>query len=148
MRIRRANISDATTIRDLYNELREYELSLLNGHVKDIQMKWETKKTLSVVKRWLSSKNDITLIVEGKRPAGFISFVIGPNNEASFDIYVKKEFRRKGFGKKLFNAALPYLKKRACKSVSLDVYPANRDAKMMYKNLGFELVFERHKRKI
>jgi len=44
MKIRKAKISGAEKIKELYDELREYELSLLEKEIKEMQVNWGSKK--------------------------------------------------------------------------------------------------------
>lgn len=54
------------------------------------------------------------------------------------DLFVKKEFRKKGIAKKLIKEAKEFAKKQKCPYVRLNVYYSNKIAKKVYEELGFK----------
>ena len=56
---------------------------------------------------------------------------------AILDIYLKKEHRGKGYGRKLIDAALRDIKAVGFKHVRLQVYANNEPAVGFYQHLGF-----------
>ena len=55
------------------------------------------------------------------------------------DIFVLKEFRRKGIATKLINKFIKILKNRRYKMISLSVNIKNKKAVRLYKKLGFNI---------
>ncbi len=53
------------------------------------------------------------------------------------DIFVKKEFRKKGYGTRLMNEFSDFLRKKRIKEIELSVNPKNLCAIHLYKELGF-----------
>jgi ribosomal protein S18 acetylase RimI-like enzyme len=54
------------------------------------------------------------------------------------DVFVFKEHRGKGIGRKLMNAVIDEAKKRKCSRVTLEVRKDNINAQNLYRSLGFE----------
>jgi ribosomal protein S18 acetylase RimI-like enzyme len=54
------------------------------------------------------------------------------------DIFVFKEYRGKGVGRKLMNAIIDEAKRRQCSLVTLEVRKDNLKAQNLYHSLGFE----------
>jgi len=61
------------------------------------------------------------------------------NNAWGYNIYVKKEFRRKGIAKEIFNVLQPILKKMGVKQVSFHVFANNKNAIDLYEQSGFKV---------
>ncbi len=149
MIIRKAKESDAKSISELYGALREYELSLLEDDLKQIQLNREPVKTEKKIKGIINSKNSVIFVAEENSTiAGFITCGISKgirDTEGAFDIFVSAKYRNKGIGKELISKMLEYFKAMGCKSVRVNVYSANEGAKKFYKNLGFKSVSETYK---
>ncbi len=69
-----------------------------------------------------------------------IAFILFQKNHI-ITLDVHPEHRRKGFGEKLLNFAITYIKKKGHKLVSLEVDVENKKAINLYKKLNFK--FER-----
>ncbi len=152
MKIREAKIFDAVIVKELYNELREYELSLLKDEIKKIQINWERKKDIKSIRKFLRSKNIKIFVAEDcEKTVGFIIGEVSKGvkyKEGSFDIFVKPDFRGKGIGKNLMKEMTDWFKNKSCKSIRLNVYSSNKEAKEFYKNLNFKLISETYKKRI
>jgi ribosomal protein S18 acetylase RimI-like enzyme len=150
--IRKAGVSDAEALAGLYEELRKSELSLLGRGIREIQLNWEVKKTQGKIRSLLRSGSTAIFVAEtDKRIAGFVTCGTSKGargREGAFDIYVRAGYRREGVGKQLVETALSWFKRKGCKSVSLNVYSANKNAIRFYRSLGFRLVSENYKMKI
>jgi ribosomal protein S18 acetylase RimI-like enzyme len=53
------------------------------------------------------------------------------------DIFIKKEFRRKGLAKKLINGIEEIAKNNGCKKITLEVRKDNAPAQNLYASFGF-----------
>lgn len=69
---------------------------------------------------------------------GFMNATI-ENNEGFFDIGLCKEYRGKGYGKRLLETAIEYLKKNNVEKICLTVIEKNSLAYEMYKKRGFKV---------
>ncbi|WP_370830576.1 GNAT family N-acetyltransferase [Clostridium sp.] len=67
---------------------------------------------------------------------GFMNSVI-ENDEGMFDIGLCKQYRRKGFGKRLLETAIYFLNSKNVEKISLIVIEKNKVAHEMYKKRGF-----------
>ncbi len=54
------------------------------------------------------------------------------------DLFVRKEYRRHGLGRRLMNHAVKIMKSRGAEYISLYVAASNRSAVRFYKNLGLK----------
>lgn len=111
---------------------------------------WNMEKNKELKDRFykeLQHKNRITFVyTKEEEYIAEVSIVFNKNDEdytiPSKRIYisriiVKKEFRGKGYGKKLMNYAIEYAKSKGYKEISLGVNLDNYIAFKLYVNLGF-----------
>ncbi len=69
---------------------------------------------------------------------GTCSIKIINNKECYLNsFYVKKEYRNRGIGNKLFNLCMDYAKESNCKKITLSVDPKFTIAKAFYEKRGF-----------
>ena len=68
-----------------------------------------------------------SMYIQGHERTGYIS-----------NLYVKKEFRKKGIGKKLTQAVIDWFKTKDATALTLEVYEANKAALDFYHQLGFK----------
>ncbi|MCK4553173.1 GNAT family N-acetyltransferase [Candidatus Pacearchaeota archaeon] len=79
-----------------------------------------------------------------KKIIGYIDFNIWKkmHTPTSYlnDLVIKKEFRRKGYGKKLTKWFISFSKKKGVKRIGLGTRVENKKALKLYKKLGFEII--------
>ena len=63
-----------------------------------------------------------------------------------FHIYVDKEYRRKGIGKKLILKAEEQGKKTKAKALTLNIVSGNSEAVALYEKMGFKLIESKNKK--
>ena len=63
-----------------------------------------------------------------------------------FHIYVDKEYRRKGIGKKLILKAEEQGKKTNAKTLTLNIVSGNAEAVLLYEKMGFKLIELKNKK--
>ena len=68
-----------------------------------------------------------SMYIQGYERTGYIS-----------NLYVKKEFRKRGAGEKLTKAVLDWFRSKDATALTLEVYEANDTAKDFYHKLGFK----------
>lgn len=76
------------------------------------------------------------IVNNGNETIGFMNSVI-ENEEGIFDIGLCKEYRSKGFGKRLLETAIHFLNSKNVEKISLIVIEKNKVAHEMYKKRGF-----------
>lgn len=64
------------------------------------------------------------------------------------DVAVHREFRGRGFGKRLMKGAMEWLKSKGVGEVELHVWSNNQNALRFYESLGFEVVRHQMRREI
>lgn len=134
----------------------------LNNHIVSIDTKGLVKPfkspeaieayTEKTIKDAEELNGFIYLAIKEKIAVGFIQGVIIPKDNELFDqlthdkylegwigeLYVKKEYREQGIGKKLYDKAVAHFKKNNCIHVRLIVLNGNKDAVKVYEKNGFE----------
>lgn len=76
------------------------------------------------------------MVKDDDKIIGFMNSVI-EYDEGMFDIGLCKQYRRKGFGKRLLETAIYFLNSKNVEKISLIVIEKNRVAHEMYKKRGF-----------
>ncbi len=139
MKIRKATLKDFENYKISRKESLEYYKEISNEKLKfsDKQIKKEFRDILSNTKR-------VLLIIEGdKKVAGFI---IGTLNKNSYqciayldEIYVDKNFRRKGFSRLLLNEFTKWSRSKNAKIIRIGVSVNNKKAIRLYEKIGFKI---------
>lgn len=135
MKIREAKKKDVED----YKKLREESM-------KDYSKLAGEKMTLNEDLRkeflQLISKNNLILMLELKKNIiGFISGNFNSANKSSYisDIFIEKEFRKKGYATKLLKEFIRIAKEKGIKKVRLGVRKNNIKAIKIYKKIGFDI---------
>ena len=90
---------------------------------------------------YLENKNDnedYFIILDKGKSIGFLSTIIN-DKKAFFDIGLMKEYRGKGYGKKLLETAIQFLNEKQVEEICLTVIEKNSIAYEMYKKRGFKV---------
>ena len=82
------------------------------------------------------NKNLILIALAGNKLAGYLRGRIRRQEAEIITLYIKKEFRHQGIGKKLINKFIKGMKRRKIKEVQLTA-PTEKALKF-YKKLGFK----------
>ena len=96
-----------------------------------------TKKKLKKTSSRLKQGNKIFLAKEKEKILGFIEFRFKDFTAELLGFAVKKEFQKKGVGKKLFSFFVEYCVEKGMKKIFLIVKKENLRAKNLYKSKGF-----------
>jgi ribosomal protein S18 acetylase RimI-like enzyme len=145
MEIRKATKRDLDGIVEL-----EYLLHI--EHITEHGVDFKLRKNFkSIHKRFLSEKmkggkNAFFVAHSGNELVGHISGCLDEDPPIFVDrkkgqlktFYVKKEFRGKGLGKKLFAKLRKWFEQKKVPSIRLAVAKRNLTTKRIYKSLGFE----------
>lgn len=140
MRIRKAKKEDFSGYLKLKRE-EEKDYSKITGkkinYLKDSLLK---KEFLEILR---DKKILLLVIEENKKLIGYMHATFFKNiyRKGGYvgDIFVLKEFRRKGIATKLINKFIKVLKNRGYKMISLSVSIKNKKAVRLYKKLGFNI---------
>lgn len=88
---------------------------------------------------WTSENHDLFVIMSSDEPAGFLHLNMrGATVCWIEDIFVAKNFRRRGIASQAIALAENILKQRGVKGVSMDVVPDNLPALRLYHRLGYD----------
>jgi len=122
-------------------------------HLAYDRLRWRMKTDAASIWRkyflkQLTKKDSFALVaVNGTgQPVGYLLANIGPpppimavrSRGEIDDVFVRKEYRRHGLGRKLMIHAVKIMKARGAEYVSLFVAASNRSAVRFYKNLGMK----------
>ena len=92
-------------------------------------------------KRYLKNKNDnedYFIVLDKGESIGFLNTII-KDKKAFFDIGLIKEYRGKGYGKKILETAIQFLNEKQVEEICLTVIEKNSIAYEMYKKRGFKV---------
>jgi N-acetylglutamate synthase-like GNAT family acetyltransferase len=132
MLIREANLTDASAIALLLNEM---------GHQSsagDVSTRLEALSNSHMDRVWVCENNSNVI--------GFLSFHISPRFYAWGNlgritaIAVQSNFRRQGYGRKLIEHAEKFAKDSDCARVEITSYSHRIDTHQFYKSLGMTQV--------
>jgi ribosomal protein S18 acetylase RimI-like enzyme len=143
MKIREATIKDFEKLKDIKLESKKDEMKYSDS-LKPLS------KTIDIYfeyfKEELRKKNSAVFIAEDKKPIGiiivtyFIPLRISKFARKGYvsNLYVQKNHRKKGIGKKLLDTSLKWLKKNKVQYISLEIHLENKNALKFYRKLGFK----------
>lgn len=139
MKIRKATKKDEKEVVKILNEYDKYEYSLDKRHKPD-----STKKLKKLFNDLIKSKMAVGLVLEvDSKIVGFISGEEGKNlrgkNCKIHQLIVTKNYRGKGYGKKLLKEFENYFKKRGCKFVQSFILIKNKKMLERKKKAGYSL---------
>ena len=143
MIIRKASINDFEKLKTIKLESKKDEMQYsdsLKGLNKTTEIYFE------YFKAELKKKNSAVFIAEEEKPIGIIIVTyFKPLRISKFarkgyisNLYVQKNYRNKGIGKKLVNISLKWLKENKVEYVSLEIHLENKDALNFYTEKGFK----------
>lgn len=139
MKIRKATIKDLDAISKLFLEYDIYEKSLDKKRKVD-----SFNKIKKQTAKYLKNPDFVFLVIEeNKEVLGVQSLDVrkrGKDNLGTLHtMIITKKVRGKGYGHKLFKAAIKYFKSKKCVSVSSLVEASNKPAQKYWKRQGFSL---------
>jgi ribosomal protein S18 acetylase RimI-like enzyme len=84
-------------------------------------------------------KLDTVVLYDQKQPVGFVSYYMTSSYMGRvLFLAVDKQFRRKGYAKRLMSFAIDHLKKQGVKIIKVATYEENKKAQQMYtQRFGF-----------
>jgi len=149
IKIRPAKISEVSIIDSFQHGIGVHERSLDSNIKRRGRIRYFTQAD---IKKLILSKKSVILIAESDEPLGCGSAKIR-KNRASWSRYkyqgsiemmfVKKEYRKKGVGRKIIKELLNWFKKQKVKDIRLQVYYNNVSAVRFYRKSGFkDYIFE------
>jgi len=95
---------------------------------------------------WKKRIKNTLFALDGNKAVGMIVYVLNKKQKIRhianiFGVYVKKEYRSQGIGKKLIESALSQIRKnRNTIKIDLTVNPKQKEAVKLYKKYGFRIV--------
>lgn len=125
-----------------YNQLR---LEALKNDPAAFGSSYEEEKKLSE-SDWKRRIKNTLFAMDDNKPVGMITYVFNDKIKTRhianiFGVYVKKEYRKQGIGKKLIERALSNIKKnKEIIKINLCVNPKQKTALNLYKKYRFKVI--------
>ncbi|WP_291649701.1 GNAT family N-acetyltransferase [Clostridium sp.] len=135
----REKVNDVIDRIDLSKENIEEYVDIYNKSFMD--MPHGTYIEIEDAKSYLKNKNDnedYFIVLDKGESIGFLNTTI-KEKKAFFDIGLIKEYRGKGYGKKLLETAIQFLNEKQVEEICLTVIEKNSIAYEMYKKRGFKV---------
>ena len=136
---------------DFLMEGLEKNRILENRPKKDIKAKKSDKEEFRKAIR----KKSIRVLEENEKPVAFLYFRADFKVMYVYDkffwvdlVFVKEDYRGKGFGKLLYQNAIKIAKKKGFKKIIIDVFEANKNSIEFHKGLGFNPIYTIYQKKI
>jgi len=141
MMIRKATIRDFEEVKRLKRDFVDYERK--NGyHGENINLEWSKKNMPSRLGKDLRSKKVVYFVAEEKKK--LIGYSLGVIEKASAffinrkighiaNLFVEKEYRRKGIAKKLIDETIKWFRKNKIKWIKIITFSKNKTAQKIYK---------------
>lgn len=151
IRIRKATLKDVSLIVDLWKEfMKVHDKIVLQKNKKLVPYNKRLNNAHLIYKKFVaenltSGKGAVFIAEVDKEVAGY-SLIFIKDNIPVFelkrygyfsDLYVRKEFRRKGISSQLVKRGIKWFKKKGIKHVSIALYSDNEYAHSIYKKWGF-----------
>jgi ribosomal protein S18 acetylase RimI-like enzyme len=129
------------------NEIKFVELDPDNkNHVEQIiEVEKEAFGINGGVDQWIlkpiARYGKVYILIVGNEIIGIAEYIRNFSGEEVFlyGFSIKKEYRKKGYGKLLMNKCMEEFKKYKISKLSLTVDPKNLEAIYLYKKLGFNI---------
>lgn len=146
--IRRAKNSDSRELGELFEEADIlHRRALPQVFQKPQDAKWYEK----YLEKIFSDKNAALLVAEEEgelvglvlvwvRQSANIPILVPRKFAVMENLVVKKEFRKKGIGRQLVEAAEEWIKKEGANLIELNVWEFNQGARDFYEKLGYQTV--------
>ena len=154
MKIRKAKRGDLNEIDKIY----------LEGVIDEIKLQFPERTRLSIIKKmnkakrkrltgWkkeLNSPKNYWIVAEiDKKIIGFANVEIGKDKEGRLTfLYIRKNFRKKGIGRKLTEERIKWLKSKNIKRVESSAYLKNKPSINNLKKIGFTPISIRFGKKL
>jgi len=146
IKIRKANLKDAIKIGEIYLEgtidITKSQFPKRNklNIIKEAN-KWKKDRIREFKKEINSKKNFWIVALICDKVVGFANAMIEKNKEGRLAmLYVKKEFRKKGIGRKLTQERIEWLKKKGIKKVYAGMFIKNKASRKNLEKIGFKPV--------
>ena len=134
-------------------DLKAMDEIYLEGVVDELKTQFPKRSKLSIIremnqykkqrvvdfKKDIKSKNEYWVVAEKENKIlGFGSAEIKGKEGKLILLYIKKDFRRKGLGRKLTNERIKWLKKKGVKTISAGMLINNKASRNNLESIGFK----------
>ncbi|MFH1500348.1 MAG: GNAT family N-acetyltransferase [archaeon] len=142
MKIREARLKDIKRINEISLEGIFQENSFqYTGNKKKVKEEadYEFKKHKRTIKRGIQDKKQYWIVAEEKGiVVGFGSAYIKKDKGVTESVYIDKEFQRRGYGAKILNHLVKWLKSKNLKHIDSYLLTKNFPSLKLHKKIGFK----------
>ena len=137
---------------DRWKDYRDLRLEALKSDPIAFGSSYEEEIAISK-EEWKKRITNALFALSNDKPIGMIVYIVDIKLKTRhvaniFGVYVKKEHRGQGTGKKLIDSTISLIKKdKAIVKIKITVNPEQKAAVKLYKKCGFDLV-GRHKKEL
>jgi len=148
-KIRKATLKDAEELRNLYFEFM-LEISRIDPFYRQDMEHWKSEDSLhDIVKDIIKKNRQFFLLEQDGRVIGFVDALVKKRDEAYKiwktghieAIYVKPEFRKKGYSKMLVDRAMEWFQMKGMGHFTVGTYALDAKARKYWERLGFKEYF-------
>ena len=148
-KIRKAVLKDAEELRKVYFEFM-IEISKIDPFYRQDMEYWESEEALhDMVKLIIKKNRQFFFLEDGGKIIGFIDALVKKRDEAYKiwktghieAIYVKPEFRGKGYSKMLLDKAIEWFKLKEMEHFTVGTYAPDSKARQFWEKQGFREYF-------
>ncbi len=131
--VRKAKLADINDLNKLRKDSYIYHQRFDKEHFA-----YEPSKNF--FKKLIYSKKGIVLVAESDgKIIGFVHAIINKYKIGCIaDLFIKKNFRKKGFGIKLFNELIKIFRSKKVKEIESSIWHTNEASLKLHKKLGFK----------
>lgn len=154
MKARKATLKDAKRILKIYFELM-LRFEKMDSYDKQSRKYWK-EGALAELKKIMRSKDSRFYIIEDKKKiAGFVDLRLLKKSKIFVNyeeghiesLYIKPEYRKKGYSRLLLDEAEKWFKKRKMKWITVGTHAYDDSANMFWKKQGFRIYNHKYVKK-
>jgi len=113
-----------------------------NNYTEEMALKRAEEDMYNIIPQGLDTPNNyfFSILNENKEDVGYIWYMLEGNKDAFLcDLYIKEEFRRKGYAEQTLERMEYEVKQFGCKAIILNVFDFNIAARGLYEKCGYKL---------
>ncbi len=113
-----------------------------NNYTEEMALKRAEEDMNNIIPQGLDTPNNyfFSIVNENKEDVGYIWYMLEGNKDAFLcDLYIKEDFRRKGYAGQTLERMEDEVKKLGCKTITLNVFDFNIEARGLYEKCGYKL---------
>ncbi len=124
--------------------IQEYAKDFIksNNYTEDMALKRAEDDFNNIIPQGLDTPDNyfFSIVNEKEEDVGYIWYLIDGNIGAFIcDLFIKEDFRRKGYASQTLDLMEHEVKQHGCKAITLNVFDFNIEARALYEKCGYKL---------